>query len=312
MKIIEDDDFAEFEAKLEAPFVRPASFWKDEYLGYDDPAISGDKLPWIKTHDMIRFRPEEITVWGGYSGSGKSLLLGQAMLHIMKTKRVLIASMEMPPMATIWRMNLQTGMIHDPSLPNPAVKKAFMNWTDDKLWIYDQIDAVSYEKILAMMRYATSKHGIDHIVIDSLMLCGISGDDYNRQKDFVAMLCYVAKKYKTHIHLVCHTRKPDGEAGELKAPTKYQIFGSSDITNLAHNVMVVFRNKAKEIAEDRGEQVPLMTEDAILYIRKNRGGGVEGGIGLYLETDKARRPITGQYNEHPNKNHLNITLPIEA
>ena len=57
----------------------------------------GDKLPWVKTHNMFRFREGELTIWAGVNGNGKSLVMGQTALWLMRHTPVLIASMEMSP-----------------------------------------------------------------------------------------------------------------------------------------------------------------------------------------------------------------------
>jgi hypothetical protein len=55
-----------------------------------------------------------------------------------------------------------------------------------------------------------------------------------------------------HVHLVAHSKKPGDRRGEREIPRRYDIMGSSYISNLAFNVIVVWRNRAKQ---DRLEEI---------------------------------------------------------
>ena len=70
--------------------------------------MTGPALPWGKTHDCIRFNPGALTIWAGISGHGKSLALGQAALWwIGERQTVVVASLEMKPEETLFRMSRQ-------------------------------------------------------------------------------------------------------------------------------------------------------------------------------------------------------------
>ena len=78
-----------------------------------------------------------------------------------------------------------------------------------------------------------NKLGCKHIVIDSLMKCGIGEEDYQAQGDFVDKLCWIAKKYDVHIHLVHHMRKGRSEDD---IPDKFDVKGASRITDMVDNL----------------------------------------------------------------------------
>ena len=48
--------------------------------------------------------------------------------------------------------------------------------------------------------YVRKELKADHIVIDSLMKCGLGTDDYTAQRDFVDGLCAIARDTGLHIH----------------------------------------------------------------------------------------------------------------
>ncbi len=60
-------------------------------------------------------------------------------------------------------------------------------------------------------------------------------------------LIQFAAMYRVHVHLVAHSKKPS-KGGEAMIPRRYDIMGSSYISNLPHNVIVVWRNRAKHDA----------------------------------------------------------------
>jgi len=278
MKILHDEDYARFVGVQESQFILKASDLtsklKDRIsLGVDG---FGDQLPWERTHTQIRFRPGEVSVWAGINGHGKSLVLGQAMLWMLPDTKVLIASMEMKPEATMERMVKQAS-----GGPEPTFRfiDTFMTWTDDRLWIYDQLDTVESERILGMIHYAAVELQVKHIVIDSLMKCGIGTDNYNGQKEFVDALCFAAKRHDIHVHLVHHMRKRDKEES---MPDKFDVRGASEIVDLVDNLIIVHRNKKKERMLEAGENVSDTFPDAVLGIAKQRHGEWEGRIALWF------------------------------
>lgn len=245
----------------------------------------GELMPWENSHDIFRLRKGELTIWAGINGHGKSMILGQLILWQLRTEKAIIASLEMTPEQTLYRMAAQyTGCSPTPEFSATAVN----NMADKGLWIYDQMSTVKPERILGMVYYAAHELKVTHVVIDSLAKCGISEDDYNGQKAFVDKLQWAAKRFNVHIHLVCHMRKPSSEHHETG---KMDIKGTGAITDLADNVIVVSRNKNKEKVTQKKEMgaeisVPelkfLDQRDCYVSIEKNRHGSVEGSFGLYF------------------------------
>ncbi len=277
MNKLDDIDFMEFVGNLEKQYLAHLSDFRDEIVDRFSGGVDtyGDELPWNKTHENFRLRPCEVTIWAGINGHGKSMVLSHIVAHLIKSTTCLIASLEMPMAATGQRMIRQ---IVGTSTPTKEYIDRALFFTDDNLWVYDQLDTVPTERIFGMVVYAMKELGIKHIVIDSLMKCGINDDDYNGQKGFVDRLCWAAKTYGGHVHLVHHIRKTKSED---EVPDKFDVMGASALTNLVDNVVIVHRNKAKE-----KEQDPEVTEpDARLYVAKQRHGEWEGRINLWFHKD---------------------------
>lgn len=277
MDIVRDNiDFSVYEHRDEWHAVKPASAWLEELLERMQKPLEhvGDALPWAKA-DGYRMRRSEVSVWAGVNGHGKSMVLSQVMLNVMPTgKRVLLASMEMPPVKSMERMLRQASCCANPGM-NYARK--FHAWTDDRLWIYDKLGMVQPKKMLAVIRYARDKFAVDHVVVDSLMKCGVGPDDYAGQKAFVDGLCAIALETGVHIHLVAHARKGEKETDKMD---KFDIKGTSEIADQVDNIILVQRNKKKESnREGKYQDEP----DAFLTIAKQRHGEWEGTIGLWFD-----------------------------
>lgn len=235
----------------------------------------GDHLPWQKTHDTFAFRPREITIWAGVNGGGKSLISGMTALWLMRSSRVLIASLEMPVEATAARMVRQAAGVKDVA---DGYVRQWAAWTRGRAWVYDQLDSVDTERIVGVIVYAARELGVDHVFVDSLAKCGIGTDDYNRQKTFVDKLAWLAKTLEIHIHLIHHIRKGDSE---MRRPDKSDVKGAGEIVDLVDNLLMLWRNKPKEEKVRCGEVLDD-EPDANLIVGKQRHGEWEGRISLWF------------------------------
>lgn len=276
-------DFSAYEQETEArQRVRPAKAYireLTEMLG-KQVEVKGKALPWPKAKNLFRFRPGEVTLWGGVNGHGKSLMTGMVALQMIAAgQKACIASFEMKPHATLKRMIRQWCGYSEAEFYGHAeaiaqmrdLYEQFESLADKRLWFYDQQGTVKAERMAAVARYCAKELGIQHLFIDSLMKCVRGADDYNAQKDFVNELCSIAMDYGMHIHLVHHIRKLENE---LRKPDKTDVKGAGEITDQVDNVLLVWRNKAENKKDD---------PDAALICCKQRHGEWEGGINLWFE-----------------------------
>lgn len=303
-KLIVNDEqignyFAQRDLSEHTKIKAPSNYGADVIKYFKNDMNGGVPLPFPYTDDKFRIREGETTIVTGYSGHGKTAWLSYVMLKSLDyNKKVLLASFEMLPKATLGRMIKQTGN-YDPT--DNAVLD-FVEGLDDRVFIYDAEGETSVEKVLSVIYYGRDKLGIDIFVIDSLMKCGINEDDYNRQKKFVNQLCVASRDLGIHIFLVAHSRKTIHEGSE---PSKFDVLGSSNITNLADNCITVFRNKKKEEVmngdnEDKIEEAKKWY-DCKVYINKQRhGNGFEGSFGLYFDK------LTNIYGVHKYDNSQQV------
>ena len=294
MELLNSDqiDFEQYLKLTEAHMkVKDASVFIDELR--EDLAnpvvIKKVGMPWSKTINEFDFRSGEVTLYAGTNGSGKSLITGQIALGLIKQdQKVCIMSFEMKPKRTILRMTRQ---FSGTDLDNPILKnkleinnqylERLKTFSTGKLWLYDQQGTTNSGQVIAVARYCAVELGITHIFVDSLMKCVRGEDDYNAQKAFVDELTALARDHNVHIHLIHHIRKLSSE--EVK-PNKNDIKGTGAIADQVDNVLLMFRNKAKERKIRNNETVENLP-DAMLMCEKQRNGEVEDWYNLYYHKD---------------------------
>lgn len=259
--------------------VKDATDWlSDMEESYVNPKVDKEAtMPWASTHSDFNYRMGEVTVYAGTNGGGKSLITGQIALGLIRQqKKVCIASFEMNPEKTLWRMIRQFAgeYIDDPLAPDrnkyiSDLMGRFRKFLYGNLFLYDQQGTTSPSKVIAMARYCAMEKGITHIFIDSLMKCVEKEDDYNEQKKFVDELCSLARDHNVHIHLVHHIRKQESDE---KQPNKNDLKGSGSIADQVDNVFLIWRNKKKENLIKNGEVVQDDVPDTLLMCEKQRNG----------------------------------------
>jgi len=262
-------------------------FWPSdgEEAGDPTPFGVGDSFP-------FRFRPGEITVWTGYSKHGKTILLNYMLVHMTRLgRRSCLCSLEMKP-----EKNLQAIMRMGLARFKPDDEKQFdfaLDWASRHFWIYDKLGTATPSEVLEVFGYAAKKYGISHFVIDSLMRLDIPEDEDARLKHLMNSLCDFAVKHNVHVHLVAHSKKPDMKRPEEKGwPNKHMVRGSVHVTNIAHNVVCVWRNKAKEEAFYKRRNNPLFDDsawrdqhDAVFAVLAQRENGEEPVRHLWFDKD---------------------------
>lgn len=273
--------------------IKQARLWVEELEEelFEPKEERSSFMPWVSTQGTFGFRPGEVTVWAGANGGGKSLMTGQVALGLIKQKqRVLIASFEMKPKTSVKRMlrqyagrNLDDGLVPRQSNEQKLdTYRRFKSYAGDQLWFYDQQGTINAKQMAAVCRYAAIEMNINHIFIDSLMKCVSGEDDYNAQKNFIDELTAIARDHDAHIHLVHHIRKLQSDEAR---PNKFDLRGSSSITDQVDNVLILWRNKAKEHAIQQNKDVDMSLPDAMLLCEKQRNGEAEDWYSFWYHQD---------------------------
>jgi twinkle protein len=305
MQVLNDSiDFSEYLRETDAQTkVKPAAYFVEDAKARLRTRKTEKRvfLPWTKTNTSFEFRRGEVTVWAGQNGHGKTDITTEVALSLMgQDERVCIASFEMKPVTTVQRlvrMYSHSNQFSEAYYGEEGVKildgfyDEFGEWTENRLWLYDQTGTANPETVIGMARYCAKELGVTQIFIDSLMKCVKNEDDYNGQKAFVDELCALAKDSDIHVHLVHHLKKPPKEAD---MPDKHDTKGSGSITDQVDNLFMVWRNKPKEEARKmKGDSSSKQSEpDMYLLCRKQRNydGSEEGEplIALWRERESGQ------------------------
>ncbi len=251
--------------------------------------LRGDRLPWVKTHDLVACDEGKVSIWGGINGHKKSMLLGMVMMWFSRVVPVGISSFEMPVIDTMERMISQAAGCE----PARKFGKEWGEWGKDRLFFYDQLDTVPTERVLGSIYYMAKECGCKHIMIDSLTKCGLRSGDRDAEKTFLDTLSAAAKALKVHIHLVAHVRKP-AQGGDEWIPGRFDIRGAGEITDLVDNVFIVWADKKKDLIGHKinsGFSISGSDQDYYdnrpdqrLIVAKQRFGRWEGQIALGFDT----------------------------
>lgn len=241
----------------------------------------GIETPFKKLDFLLKgLRPQELTVLSGNSGAGKSTMLNQFILHLArKGQKSCMASLEMPPEAYLeWVVKQESfsGEIEDNDIEEVLTR------LKDYFKIVDVDAELTPSALFDYWEFAAKKYGVKYFFLDSLMRIEFEGrNEYAEQKKFVSSLTTFSKKHKCHVVLVAHPRK--GETDQ-KTPGKVDIAGTANITNLAHNVLMLWRTspEARKKAEEEGKTL----SDAVLYLKKNRTYGLEGIIPINFDYNR--------------------------
>lgn len=283
LRIGESQDIDRYEDPELVDKILPAMSYHADLIEsmFGEKKITGLSLPWPSAYEKLRLRPGELSVWAGENGDGKSLVLSQVMTGVMQQAgRVAIASLELHPIETLKRMACQYQGIEETRIAEGGVHE-FLDLAEDKLWLYDEAGDMQPKRVAAMARYVRAELQVDHLVIDSLMKCGTVEQDYAGEKRLLNTLQNIAKQTGLAIHLVAHSRKP-GKDGHSAG--KYEVKGSSTITDMADNVITVKRNRKKEMEAKKPEpsQEIMDKPDTYLICDKQRHYTWEGVIGLWF------------------------------
>lgn len=241
----------------------------------------GYSVPYSGLNGRLLFRPAEVTLWSGATGSGKSQLISDCVPRWIKEgSRVCVASFEMKPEWTLKRMVKQSGGVERPTA---QYIREILGFLDGGLLLYEKVGKSGIPALLEIFDYARAKYGCDQFVIDSLMRLGIEADDYNGQEKGVFLLVDWAIANNVHLHLVAHSRKGGADRG---VPEAEDVKGAMEIGANAFNIITIWRNRKIEETAGDANLRPDMTEEpgVTINVAKQRNGDFEGKVKMFFNT----------------------------
>ena len=262
--------------------INSADYYKDEIIELinQKEKLYGVKTGFDKLDEILKgWRMQEWTVWTGRNASGKTSFINQVILGLTnRQERCLIISLEMKPKRLLRWMIMQD--CQQKYLSDEMVNDS-LDRIGPYLYLIDVQGRINKERLLDMFQFCARKYGVKHFFIDNMI-----GIDLNpryileEQKQFAAEINNFTQEYDCHVHLVAHPRKGFKDSDR---PDKVDVSGSGDITNLAFNVISIYRPtvEERERAVDKGFELP----DMILNVKKNREWGTEGKVNFGFDED---------------------------
>jgi twinkle protein len=260
----------------------------NEWITPGDGIEIGYHAPWKKTHENILFRPNELSIWTGINGHGKSQFVGHILVDMIKQgAKVCLASLEMRPKIFLGRMTKQITAMCDPSYEYIT---SVEEWLAGKLWYVNVLGKIDIKRLIEVFTYAKSRYDVDVFLIDSLMMVkGVHTEDFKSQEVLIQDLCDFKNNHDCQVHLIVHPRKSADEQG---VPGKMDVKGAGTITDAADNIFSLWRNKKKEHIKEQylkgailsqSESECLNMPDTIWHCDKQRNGDWEGKYGLWFD-----------------------------
>jgi twinkle protein len=257
--------------------VKSASHYTEEIIELMNrpELLYGMKLCSLPTLSGILkgIRGGEVTVLTGKNGSGKTTFINIIAKDIIKNKeKVCIASLEMMPRSYLRWFLMQS--LNDPHPSEEKIRKT-LDILNDRLYIVDIHKKVTAEEIIEHFMLSYRKYGTRYFFLDSLMKVklGHNGTDRSRleaEGNFVDALTDFAKQTESHVFLVAHPRKTFNDSDR---PTKMDVKGSGEITDLAHNVISIWRPDEKAAMEYRTVLGLPVVPQNVAFVLKNREHG---------------------------------------
>jgi len=252
-----------------------------EYTKVDQGLV----LPWKKTHETIRLREGETSIWAGVNGHGKSAVISNVVGWLAtRGAKCCVASMEFRTPLWLMRMNKQ---VCGTDKPTETYARHVHRELAKVMYAFDVSGRAKAQRILEVFRYARRRYETELFVIDNLTKCGFADDDYSAQKAFVEDITDFARLTGAHVAIVAHMRK--GET-EDKPAGKMSVKGSGGITDMADTLIEVWRNKPRERAIQACKETGQILDpkyqkqgDTVLLVTKQRATGIEPVINLWFD-----------------------------
>jgi len=248
----------------------------------------GSALPWRKTRELFRLRPNETTIWAGPNGAKKSLLVNYILADLaFRGERVLLASFELTADDQIARIARQLLCTDSPTR---EAYDALIDRLSDNLMVYDFVGQIRPERALALARYAAADLKCNHVLIDNLtMVVPPSQNADERAAKFVAGIYQIGRDVGCHMHLICHVRKPNDPDQVLN---RYDIRGTGAAPDQVDNVVIIQQNE-KKLREIELGTSNYKDPDMYIFVDKQRHASYRGRMGFWFYEKSLRVADSG-------------------
>lgn len=219
-----------------------------------------DSSRWIhsglqeKTRGM---RLGEVTTFVAGTGAGKSTFLREQVLDLMleQNEKVGVLALEESVRRTFlgYMSILQSKPLHFYKNAEIDKERLAADWlrVKHKLSVYDHHGVRDPDQIFSKIRYMAKALGCKFIVLDhvSIVVSGLDlDDDERRTLDLIyTKLTSLASELNCHITVICHLRRPQGQAHEEgRHISLSDLRGTGGIAQMSFDVIALERNQQAE------------------------------------------------------------------
>jgi replicative DNA helicase len=247
----------------------------------------GIEAPVSKLQGQFSLPRRGITLFGAYSGTGKSTFASQWAVHAANQgHKVAIMSLEMPSDFTLELMAEQAAVVKEPHLP---YIERFATWADGRVYLYDSTAVTSEESVFKFVETAVTLLGCSMVVIDPLMqiTLGTTDNPIAAEQAFITRLASLSRDLEVAILLVHHLRKaPAGGQGEKAKPDKASFLGSTHLSGASAAVCTLWADPDKREARSNGSEVDdSVGGDYVFTVHKQRFAPWHGSVHLYQHSN---------------------------
>ena len=252
--------------------------------------------PWEQLDNMLYgIRPAELVTLCAGSGLGKSTILREIVVHMMRQTDDPVGLMfleETPERTLRGLIGLEMNKpIHLPDVeyePEEVMEVYTNGDYENRVYFWDSFGSNEIERVLGRMRYFVKGLGCKFIVLDhlSILVSDQQNGDERRAIDMImTKLRMFAQEMRITLLLVSHLKRPEGKSLEDGAVTSLGMLrGSAAIAQLSDAVIGAERNSQAEEAEDRNR--------TRLRVLKNRFSGKTGPAGYLIYNEDTGRLTT--------------------
>lgn len=271
--------------------LRNAADFTDAVIERFYPASSDSRgfyFPWHSIEQSFVAGWGETTIIAGYSGHGKSEVVGQIMLDAMRQKQTCcIASLEFR--SSKWLRRCVRQATHQ-ELPERGLIRKTMDWFGEYMWAFDVYGSAKADRIMEVFEYAHRRYGARVFAIDNFSKLGIADDDLAEQKRVINLITEFSVRLNVHVILVHHLRKEETDYSANNM-SKLSLKGSGSLGDLVDNIALMWRNRSKEKAlkdprlsekSPEDQQKVRGSPDSVFAFEKIREGDDEPRLALYF------------------------------
>jgi twinkle protein len=227
--------------------------------------------PWKGLNKMLYgIRPAELVTFTAGSGLGKSTILRELVVHILKNSQenIGLAFLEETPERTMRGLiGLELNKkIHLPdAVYTPEeIDRAYDNLQiGQRVFLWDHFGSNEIDAVLNRLKYFVKALNCNYLVLDhlSILVSDQAAADERRALDLImTKLRMFVQETNTSLLLVSHLKRPDGKSLEDGAVTSLSLLrGSGSIAQLSDAVISAERNsQAENIIERNTTKVRVL------------------------------------------------------